>query len=100
MANPTTGEIGRLRWRMMRRGLLELDLVFQRFLDTRFAALTGPQYAALTRLVDYEDTDLWALLSGRSECADAQLVELVDMLRGARAAGGPCTQSFVTEANS
>jgi antitoxin CptB len=74
---------GRLRWRMMRRGLLELDLTFQRFLDRHFDALDAAQLAALGRLLDYEDADLWDLLNGRSECAEAQLKELVDLLRAA-----------------
>ena len=74
---------GKLRWRMMRRGLLELDLVFQRFLDGRFARLNPAQFDALGRLLEYEDTDLWDLVSGRTECADAQLMELVDLLRAA-----------------
>jgi succinate dehydrogenase flavin-adding protein (antitoxin of CptAB toxin-antitoxin module) len=72
---------GRLRWRMMRRGLLELDLVFERFLVRDFAALSDAQRADLDRLLDYEDTDLWAVLSGRQECADPSLQDLVQRLR-------------------
>jgi succinate dehydrogenase flavin-adding protein (antitoxin of CptAB toxin-antitoxin module) len=72
---------GRLRWRMMRRGLLELDLVFERFLAREFDALDDTQRADLDRLLDYEDTDLWAVLSGREECADASLRDLVQRLR-------------------
>ena len=68
---------------MMRRGLLELDLTFQRFLDRRFDALDAAQLAALGRLLDYEDTDLWNLVIGRAQCGDAQLKELVDLLRAA-----------------
>ncbi len=72
---------GRLRWRMMRRGLLELDLVFERFLARDFEALDDVQRADLDRLLDFEDTDLWAVLSGREECADPSLRDLVHRLR-------------------
>jgi antitoxin CptB len=72
---------GKLRWRMMRRGLLELDLVFERFLSKHFDALDDAQLAALDRLLDWEDTDLWEVVSGRRECDDMQFKELVDLLR-------------------
>jgi succinate dehydrogenase flavin-adding protein (antitoxin of CptAB toxin-antitoxin module) len=75
---------GRLRWRMMRRGLLELDLVFERFLERDFATLDDGQRADLDRLLDYEDTDLWAVVSGREKCADPSLALLVQRLRAVR----------------
>jgi succinate dehydrogenase flavin-adding protein (antitoxin of CptAB toxin-antitoxin module) len=81
---PDRATEGRLRWRMMRRGLLELDLVFERFLERDFANLDDGQRADLERLLDYEDTDLWAMVSGRKQCADASLGFLVQRLRAAR----------------
>jgi antitoxin CptB len=74
---------GQLRWRCMRRGLLELDLVFQRFLDQGFNALGEEQLNALEDLLKYEDVDLWPLVSGREECGDPRLREMVDILRAA-----------------
>jgi antitoxin CptB len=78
---PDAAMEGRLRWRMMRRGLLELDLVFERFIERDFDKLDDGQRADLDRLLDYEDTDLWAVLSGREECADPSLRDLVIRLR-------------------
>ncbi|MGB0127093.1 MAG: succinate dehydrogenase assembly factor 2 [Rhodocyclaceae bacterium] len=72
---------GQLRWRCMRRGLLELDLVFQRFLDQRFDTLGEDHLNALEELLKYEDVDLWPLVSGREECGDSRLREMVDILR-------------------
>jgi len=37
--------------------------------------------AALDRLLDWEDTDLWEVVSGRRECDEMQFKELVDLLR-------------------
>jgi len=72
---------GKLRWRMMRRGLLELDLMFERFLSTHFDALDDTQLAALDRLLDWDDTDLWEVVSGRKECEETQFKALVELLR-------------------
>jgi succinate dehydrogenase flavin-adding protein (antitoxin of CptAB toxin-antitoxin module) len=76
-------QTGRLRWRMMRRGLLELDLVFDRFLAGRFASLEPDQLAALDRLLDCEDIELWAMISGRTPCERPEFAELVELLRAA-----------------
>ena len=65
----------------MRRGLLELDLVFQRFLAQRFDTLGEEQLAALDQLAQYEDVDLWSLVSGREHCSEPHLQEIVDLMR-------------------
>jgi len=74
-------EVGRLRWRCMRRGLLELDVVLDRFLDRHFGDLDAEGLRALDKLLDYEDPDLWDIVSGRKECEDNRLKGLVDLLR-------------------
>jgi antitoxin CptB len=75
-------ELRRLRWRC-RRGMLENDLVLQRFLDRHAAALDPERLAQLNELLELGDNDLWDLLSGRRECADARLEAMVRMLREA-----------------
>ena len=72
--------LARLRWRC-RRGMLENDLILERFLDARAATMTAADLAALDVLLDYSDNDLWDLLSGRLEPADAALSPLVGCLR-------------------
>jgi antitoxin CptB len=74
--------LARLRWRC-RRGMLENDLILARFLDARGADLTDGEVAALDRLLDLADNDLWDLLSGRTEPADARVAPLVRALRAA-----------------
>jgi antitoxin CptB len=73
--------MNRLRWRC-RRGLLENDLVLERFLEAHGAGLEGERLSAFTALLEYPDDELWALVSGRSECADAALGEVVKLLQG------------------
>jgi succinate dehydrogenase / fumarate reductase iron-sulfur subunit/antitoxin CptB len=73
-------ELRRLRWRC-RRGLLENDLVLGRFLDTYGDALEGDRLRAFKTLLDYGDNDLWDFVSGRAECGDPALGEVVRMLR-------------------
>ena len=73
-------EMNKLRWRC-RRGLLENDVVLERFLSAHAATLEGERLAAFEALLDYSDGELWDLVSGRAECRDPALGEVVQMLR-------------------
>jgi antitoxin CptB len=73
-------EMNRLRWRC-RRGLLENELVLERFLQAHAALLEGERLSAFQALLEYRDDELWDLVSGRSECRDPALGELVQLLR-------------------
>ncbi len=61
--------------------MLENDLILERFLNARAAAMSPADVAALDALLDYSDNDLWELLSDRAEPADAALLPLVRYLR-------------------
>lgn len=74
------GEHDRIRWRC-RRGLLELDLVLSRFIESRFDHLTSDQRGALTRLLDLPDNDLLDMVMGRAETSDPGCAEIVQFLR-------------------
>jgi len=54
----------RLRWRA-RRGLLENDLMIERFLDKHELDLTDQDVAALTELFEMIDNQLMDVLLGR-----------------------------------
>ena len=71
--------LDRLRWKC-RRGLLELDLVLQRFMDHRFK---GEDLEPLDALLDLPDNDLWDILSGRSENYEDRFSGIVARLRAA-----------------
>ncbi len=75
-------ELNRLRWRC-RRGMLENDLILARFLDARGSTMSAGDVAALDRLLDLADDELWDLIAGRAEPVDAELRPLVIALRAA-----------------
>ena len=77
----TPEEIGKLRWRCIRRALLELDISLTRFLDERFSELTDEEQRLFAELADIEDHDLWYLISGQAECTDARFEPIVALLR-------------------
>ena len=66
MATLTELERARLRWRA-RRGLLENDLIFTRFLDVYEESLTDAQIATLALIFELGDNELLDLLLGRIE---------------------------------
>lgn len=66
MATLTELERARLRWRA-RRGLLENDLIFTRFLDVYEETLTDDQIASLALIFELGDNQLLDLLLGRVE---------------------------------
>jgi antitoxin CptB len=70
----------RLKWKC-RRGLLELDLVLERFLQQKAANLDGKSLDLLNEILDYQDNDLWDIVNGRSEDYPPRHKELVDVLR-------------------
>jgi antitoxin CptB len=74
-------EFDRIRWRC-RRGLLELDLVLQSFLDRRFNALDADARERFNELLDQPDNDLLDLAMGRCD-APARYRDVVEMLRAA-----------------
>ncbi|MDR2991166.1 MAG: succinate dehydrogenase assembly factor 2 [Burkholderiaceae bacterium] len=59
-------ELGKLRWRC-RRGLLENDLLIERFFARHEHTLTRTQADALMQLMDLSDNDLLDLLLRRKE---------------------------------
>jgi len=77
-----TTELNRLRWRC-RRGMLENDLVLARYLDARGDAILAEDVAALDRLLDLSDGELWDVIAGRTEPGDPALMPLVSALRSA-----------------
>ena len=72
----------RLRWHS-RRGLLELDLVLDRFWKGAGSTLAGTDLQAMERLLELPDNDLLDLVMGRAEIADGPLSEMLGRLRAA-----------------
>ena len=72
--------LARVRWRC-RRGMLENDLVLERFLAQRGDSLSEDEVAMLDRLLDLADHELWDIIAGRAEPADPAVAPLVAALR-------------------
>ena len=64
----------RLKWKC-RRGLLELDLVLEKYLRQH------PEDEELAPLLDLPDHELWDIVAGRSDDYDPRLSAIVARLR-------------------
>ncbi len=73
-------ERDRLNWKC-RRGLLELDLVLERFLRQEGDRLDPVSAQRLNELLELPDNDLWDIVAGRSEDFAPAQRELVARLR-------------------
>jgi antitoxin CptB len=74
-------QLDRLRWRC-RRGMLELDLLLERFVDRELARLGADEQRALERLLDLPDDELLDYCYRRARPADPALAALVDRIAG------------------
>jgi antitoxin CptB len=97
-AAPDTRALNRLRWRC-RRGLLENDLLIERFFARHGAALTSAQARGLERLMDLPDNDLLDLLLRRTRLDPAydraEVRDVLELLRPPPAALHPiATRSY------
>lgn len=62
-------DLHRLRWQC-RRGLLELDLLFARFLEERYSELNSAQQGDFRRLLEFPDPTLLAWIQGQEQPPD------------------------------
>ena len=85
-------DLDRTRWRC-RRGLLELDLLLEAFLERGYGRLDARQRRLFNELLDQPDNDLLDLALGRSE-PEPRYQAVVGLLRadeGPAPAGGAGT---------
>jgi antitoxin CptB len=75
-------DIERVRWRC-RRGLLELDIVLERFVETRYEGLDESQRAAFDALLDMPDTILWDMIAGRTPPLQREQNAVIGMINAA-----------------
>ena len=71
----------RLQWQC-RRGLLELDIVLQRFLQSN-SSLGDDELKSFHQLLESADNDLWDIVIGRSDSFAPHLNQIVSRLRAA-----------------
>jgi antitoxin CptB len=69
-------ELKRIRWRS-RRGMRELDRLFDRYLDQRWAQAPMEERAVFLRMLDCEDDKLWRWSMGYEACPDEALAQML-----------------------
>jgi antitoxin CptB len=70
----------RLRWRC-RRGLLELDLLFERFLAQGYDRLSQGEKECFARLLETDDNTLLGYFNGLSTPDEREFIELIKRIR-------------------
>lgn len=73
-------EFERARWRC-RRGLLELDIILQRFMDQYYIQLDEQGLEQFERLLALPDNDLWDLITARQVTADDNWQQVLKLLQ-------------------
>ena len=73
-------EKSRLTWHC-RRGMLELDLILQSFLEKGLSKLNERQIKQFNDLLEHIDPQLFAWLMGHEEPEDKELAEIVAFIR-------------------
>ena len=68
------------RWQC-RRGMLELDLLLNNFVDKGVKSLTTEQKQAFEMLLSYPDQTLLDLLLGNAVSSDASIASLVQQIQ-------------------
>lgn len=71
----------RFHWHS-RRGMLELDLLLLPFFEQHFDALPEEDQQRYVRLLECEDTDLFAWIMGHGMPADPDLQRIVGIITG------------------
>lgn len=71
----------KLPW-LTRRGIKELDIILQAYLEADYPAATEEEQQAFARLLDYQDPDILDRLFHGVADSDTAIAALVEKLRG------------------
>jgi len=80
MSAPKT-EYSKLKWRC-RRGMLELDILLNTYLDKNYNTMSTQQGAVFSEVLDYPDQVLFDLLLGNMQSSDANVSRLISEIQG------------------
>ncbi len=78
----SVSSLSALRWQC-RRGMLELDILLNAFLDTQYAQLSIIQRGTFEVLLSYPDQTLFELLMGKMASSNPAIAEIVKQVRTA-----------------
>jgi antitoxin CptB len=73
-------ELSRLKWRC-RRGMRELDVLLERFLERHYSAASTEIQTAFARLLTLPDPEIFALIMGRRIAENSELRDVIQRLR-------------------
>lgn len=73
-------ELARIQWRC-RRGLLELDLLLQRFVERDYATLNQNERLLFEELLAYPDMSLWEAIRCQEPPTDPRMADIFKRLR-------------------
>ena len=73
----------RLQWRC-RRGIKEMDIIFQDFINHSYDQLTDDKKKAFSRLLDEQDLDILNWIMGKDKPYDNELVNIINIIRESR----------------
>ncbi|OGT31116.1 MAG: hypothetical protein A3E87_04335 [Gammaproteobacteria bacterium RIFCSPHIGHO2_12_FULL_35_23] len=76
----TEAELNRLKWQC-RRGMLELDLFLQNFLEGSYNKLPQKDQGLFAELLSNTDQDLYAWLTGQEEPSNEAFKRMVKLIR-------------------
>ena len=73
----------RLLWRC-RRGIKEMDIIFQDFVNHSYDQLTDDKKNSFSRLLDEQDLDILNWIMGKDKPYDNELVNIINIIRESR----------------
>jgi antitoxin CptB len=73
----------RLLWQC-RRGIKEMDIIFQDFINHSYDQLTDDEKNAFSRLLDEQDLDILNWIMGKDKPYDNELVNIINTIRESR----------------
>lgn len=79
--NTHISEYSELKWRC-RRGMLELDILLNSYLDKNYKLMTSEQGTLFNEILDYPDQVLFDLLLGNMQSSDKRVSGLVAEIQG------------------
>jgi antitoxin CptB len=73
-------EVARILWQC-RRGMLELDVMLERFVQQRYESLTLQEQEVFEQLLQQSDDHLFSWLMGTERSENPQLQAMVEMIK-------------------
>lgn len=74
-------DLERLKWRCVRRALLEMDLLMGKFLEQEFPRLDDIEKKIFVELANLEDMILWPMINGSSDVDNPEWVPVINRIR-------------------